>query len=221
MLSNNEASSDSRHSFPAILRPMTLPLTEASLRQLRMEQPASPAVPSASTASSSAPDLPQPEVEPGPGQSSGQSYPVGVATVPLVVRDLSWSRRVRPRLAEFDIRKPINGGGLSDYVQRVSSLPPRLVFKSVQDFARWPQILVHRVLDVDIKAGQRLQSLLQAGSVVHTDYSGCGGAETSMRMLELVLLPRRPLKIHRSCDNNKKCQDLCFSLCFLFLFLFL
>ena len=223
MHSSNETSSDSSHSFPAFLRPMLLPLTKASilrLRQLRMEQseqceespPLSPASTVLSSGSRSAPDLPQPEVE--PGQSSGQSHPIEVATVPLVVRDLSWSRRVRPRLAESDIRKPINNGGLSDYVQRVSSLPRRLVFDSVQDFARWPQILVHRVLDVDTLAGQRLQSLLQAGSVAHTDYSGCGGAETSMRMLELVLpgcgisLPRRSLKIHRSCDNNKKCQEI-------------
>lgn len=136
-------------------------------------------------------------------------------------QEQSWdpSRRIRLRSSE---RQPSPLSSMPSATSAGADGPPatsppqrRRGPMCAQELADWPMGLAQAILGGEVAGGAlrraRLESLMQGGVVLHSDFSGVQGPETLLRMQVQALrqcgldLPGA-ITVWRACDNDPLCQ---------------
>jgi hypothetical protein len=111
-------------------------------------------------------------------------------------------------------------GGSVDYYTKFGTLPYGPA--SVEDFTDWPQITLKNIFGCPrdgplavvgaVVRRRRFERALEGGVAMHTDFSGKGSVETSLRMLSKAMqdlnfhVPNGWFQCWRANDNNSVCQ---------------
>ena len=156
------------------------------------------------------------------GSDSGESefgfeYVTRFSLVENRYQEQLWVADTRARQIALD---PLGSHrGCAYYDELTQGWPPGPATPAA--FADWPSLQVAALFGprVPNRASfrQRLESLLAAGSIVHTDYSGMQGPEMAMRMQHQALLefgvrlPSRYMTTWRACDTLPTCQRVAMS----------
>lgn len=137
-------------------------------------------------------------------------------------------RRSRPRaraIARATMASPLKPislmqaviGGTSDYFAAMHGRPNGP--QTIEELSRWPATLLEKALSGDdgVQKRRRLETALQCGLVLHTDFSGKASVEVSLRMLGVAAaraglhLPEEWLQLWRNADNDRTCQRILLS----------
>jgi hypothetical protein len=90
--------------------------------------------------------------------------------------------------------KPGSGvrGGTFDYFQQMQAAGIPEGYKSITELAEWPREKLMAIFGADSPSGasqrrSRFESVLQYGMMMHTDFTGKGSVEQTMRMLGVTM----------------------------------